>query len=178
MFRTAELHRKLPKAEFHQQVPPLREDLLMMQLELRNADFPVIVVFAGVDGAGKSETVNRLHEWMDSRWLMTRAFGEPSDEERDRPEYWRFWRELPAKGRMGLFLSSWYSMPILDHVYGHIGLAEFDERLERIKTFEKTLAELPGGGGFRLRQGGRFFPGHAGHPPGAKGRRNPAQGSR
>ncbi len=141
MFRTAELQRKLPKEEFHQQVPRLREDLLMIQMELRNAHFPVIVVFAGVDGAGKSETVNKLHEWMDSRWLITRAFSEPSDEERDRPEYWRFWRELPSKGRMGLFLSSWYSMPILDRVYGHIGLAEFDERLERIKTFEKTLAD-------------------------------------
>ncbi len=141
MFRTAELQRKLPKEDYHQQVPRLREDLLMMQMELQNAKFPVIVVFAGVDGAGKSETVNKLHEWMDSRWLITRAFGEPSDEERDRPEYWRFWRELPPKGRIALFLSSWYSMPILDRVYGHIGLAEFDERLERIKAFEKTLAD-------------------------------------
>ncbi len=141
MFRTAELQRKLPKEDFHQQEPRLREELLMMQMELRNADFPVIVVFAGVDGAGKSETVNTLHEWMDSRWLVARAFGEPSDEERDRPEYWRFWRELPPRGRMALFLSSWYSMPILDQVYGHTSQAEFDERLERIKTFEKTLAD-------------------------------------
>ncbi|HRY15770.1 MAG TPA: polyphosphate kinase, partial [Candidatus Competibacteraceae bacterium] len=141
MFRTAELQRKLPKEEYHQQVSQLREDLLMMQMELRKADFPVIVVFAGVDGAGKGETVNKLHEWLDSRWLVTRAFGEPSDEERDRPEYWRFWRDLPPRGRIGLFLSSWYSMPILDHVYGHNDLAEFDERLERIKTFEQTLAD-------------------------------------
>ncbi|MDG4597748.1 MAG: polyphosphate:AMP phosphotransferase [Candidatus Contendobacter sp.] len=141
MFRTAELRRKLPKEDYHQQVPRLREELLMTQMELRKADFPVIVVFAGVDGAGKSETVNKLHEWLDSRWLVARAFGEPSDEERDRPEYWRFWRELPPKGRMALFLSSWYSMPILDQVYGHTTLAEFDERLERIKTFEQTLAD-------------------------------------
>ena len=141
MFRTAELQRKLPKEDYHQQVPRLREDLLIIQMELRNANFPVIVVFAGVDGAGKSETVNKLHEWLDSRWLVARAFGESSDEERDRPEYWRFWRELPPRGRMALFLSSWYSMPILDQVYGHTALAEFDERLERIKTFEKTLAD-------------------------------------
>ena len=141
MFRTAELQRKLPKEDYHQQVPHLRQELLMMQMELRDAGFPVIVVFAGVDGAGKSETVNKLHEWMDSRWLITRAFGDPSDEERDRPEYWRFWRELPPKGRIGLFLSSWYSLPILDQVYGHTHLAEFDERLERIKTFEQTLAD-------------------------------------
>ncbi len=141
MFRTAELQRKLPKEEYHQQVAALREELLLVQMELRKAHFPVIVVFAGVDGAGKSETVNKLHEWLDSRWLMTRAFSEPSDEERDRPDYWRFWRQLPPRGRIGLFLSAWYSMPILDHVYGHNGLAEFDERLERIKTFEQTLAD-------------------------------------
>lgn len=141
MFRTAELQHKLPKEEYHQQIPQLREALLMMQMELRNAPFPVIVVFAGVDGAGKSETVNKLHEWLDSRWLVTRAFGEPSDEERDRPEYWRFWRELPARGRMGLFLSSWYSTPILDRVFNRVDLAEFDEQLERIKTFEQTLAD-------------------------------------
>ena len=141
MFRTAELQRKLPKEDYRQQVPQLRQELLMMQMELRDAGFPVIVVFAGVDGAGKSETVNRLHEWMDSRWLITRAFGDPSDEERDRPEYWRFWRELPPKGRIGLFLSSWYSLPILDQVYGRTQLADFDERLERIKAFEKTLAD-------------------------------------
>jgi len=141
MFRTAELQHKLPKEDYHQQVPGLREELLLMQMELRTAKFPVIVVFAGVDGAGKSETVNKLHEWMDSRWLITHAFGASSDEERDRPEYWRFWRELPPRGRMALFLSSWYSTPILEHVYGQISLAEFDERLERIKSFEQTLAD-------------------------------------
>ena len=141
MFRTAELQRKLPKEDYHQQVPQLRQDLLIAQMELREADFPVVVVFAGVDGAGKSETVNKLYEWMDARWLIARAFGEPSDEERDRPEYWRFWRELPPRGRMALFLSSWYSQPILDQVYGHIGSAKFDEQLERIKRFERTLAD-------------------------------------
>lgn len=141
MFRTAELQRKLLKQEYHQQILSLREELLLLQMELRKANFPVIVVFGGVDGAGKSETVNQLHEWLDSRWLVTRAFGEPSDEERDRPEYWRYWLALPPRGRIGLFLSAWYSKPILDHVYGQIGLAEFDEQLVRIKAFEKTLAD-------------------------------------
>ncbi|MFO1371847.1 MAG: hypothetical protein U1F42_05445 [Candidatus Competibacteraceae bacterium] len=112
MFRTAELQRKLPKEDYHQQVPQLRQELLMIQMELRKADFPVVVVFAGVDGAGKGETVNKLHEWMDSRWLITRAFSDPSDEERDRPEYWRFWRELPK--RRITFHELMVFVPILD----------------------------------------------------------------
>ena len=118
MFRTAELGQKVPKSEFNQREPLLRQALLEVQASLMaSSDFPVIILFAGVDGGGKGDTVNILNEWMDPRWLVTRAYDDPSDEERDRPEYWRFWRDLPPKGRIGLFLSSWYSQPILRRVY-------------------------------------------------------------
>lgn len=141
MFEAAELGRKVSKEEFDKAAPGLRAELLEIQQKLRCADFPVIVVFAGVNGAGKGETVNLLNEWMDPRWIVTRAYSEPSDEERERPEYWRYWRELPPKGQVGLFLSSWYSRPALDRAYGLISSAVFDERLERIAKFEKTLAD-------------------------------------
>ena len=142
MFRTAELGQKVSKSEFNQREPLLRQALLEAQANLRvDSDFPVIIVFAGVDGAGKGETVNLLNEWMDPRWLITRAYDEPSDEERDRPEYWRFWRGLPAKGHIGLFLSSWYSQPILSRVHDKDDQATFDDRLDRIMAFEKALAD-------------------------------------
>jgi polyphosphate:AMP phosphotransferase len=131
MFEAAELQQKISKDDYKKRVPALRTELVSLQQELRRAAFPVIVVFAGVDGAGKSETVNLLSEWMDPRWLVTRAFDRPTDEERERPEYWRFWRELPPAGRVGLFLSTWYSMPVLDRVY---------RRASRM-DFERTLAD-------------------------------------
>lgn len=140
MFETAELGRKIPKSEYAQRAPQLREQLLDVQQALRTADFKVIVVFAGVDGAGKGDTVNLLNEWMDPRWLVTRAYGQASQEEGERPEYWRYWRDLPPKGRIGLFLSSWYSRPLLDRVYGRIADGEFDRRLERAAAFERGLA--------------------------------------
>ncbi len=142
MFRTAELGRKITKAQYKEREPLLRQQLLQVQQQLREAgDFPVIIVFAGVDGAGKGATVNLLNAWMDPRWLLTRAYGEPSEEERERPEYWRFWRDLPPKGQIGLFLSCWYSRPVLERVYGRIGEAEFDESLDRIIAFEKALVD-------------------------------------
>ncbi len=142
MFRTAELGRKVPKTEFKAREITLRQELLEAQQDLRNLGnkFPVILVFAGVDGAGKGETVNILNEWMDPRWLVTRAYGEPSDEERERPEYWRYWRDLPPNGQIGMFLSSWYSQPVLDRAYGLINEAEFDEKLDRVIAFENELA--------------------------------------
>jgi len=142
MFRTAELGQKIPKSEYKLREPVLRQELLEIQRDLYQCgEFPVIIVFAGVDGAGKGETVNLLNAWMDPRWIVTRAYDDPSDEERERPEYWRFWRDLPPKGRIGLYLSSWYSRPLLDRVYDKDADAAFDERLDRILAFEKALAD-------------------------------------
>ena len=89
MFGTVTLGRKVSKSEFVDRVPALRQGLLVQQVRLRDANFPVICLFAGVDGAGKVETVNLLNEWMDPRHLVTRAYSEPSDEEAERPPFWR-----------------------------------------------------------------------------------------
>ncbi|WP_299443788.1 polyphosphate:AMP phosphotransferase [uncultured Rhodospira sp.] len=141
MFRTAELGRKVSKEDFEALEPALRIEMLELQQTLRAADFPVILVFAGVEGAGKSESMNLLNEWLDPRWIVTRAYGPPSDEERERPEYWRFWRDLPPKGRIGQFLSCWYSTPFMDFATGAIDEVVFDERMNRVIAFEKTLAD-------------------------------------
>jgi polyphosphate:AMP phosphotransferase len=141
VFRTAELGRKVSREVYNEQVPVLRQELLELQQTLRQDEFPVVVVFAGVDGAGKGETVNVLNEWMDPRWLITRAYDAPSQEEEERPEYWRYWRDLPPRGRIAFFLRAWYSSPVLDLAHGKSTLAEFDDRLDRVVAFEKALAD-------------------------------------
>jgi polyphosphate:AMP phosphotransferase len=141
MFETAELNRKISKEEFDAEEPKLRTALLAAQERLKEADFSVILVIGGVDGAGKGETVNLLHEWMDARWMDTHAFGPPSDEERERPPYWRFWRVLPARGRMGVFFGSWYTDPIVQRAFGEIKKVAFDAALQRINGFEKMLVD-------------------------------------
>jgi polyphosphate:AMP phosphotransferase len=141
MFEAAEVGRKLPKSEYKAQVPQLRSELLAVQQELRQASFPVIVLFAGVDTAGKGETVNLLNEWMDPRWIVTRGYTDPSGEERERPRLWRYWRDLPARGRLAMFLSAWYSSPIRHRVAGRVSTVEFDSLLDQIAAFERTLTD-------------------------------------
>ncbi|HQU82510.1 MAG TPA: polyphosphate:AMP phosphotransferase [Pyrinomonadaceae bacterium] len=141
MFETAELGRKISKEDYKTLEPELRMQLLDVQEDLKNASFPVIILIGGVDGAGKGETVNLLHEWMDARYLETHAFGAPSDEERERPEEWRFWRVLPPKGRIGIFFGSWYTRPIVDCVYGKTSEHDLDSELASINAFEKELVD-------------------------------------
>ncbi|MEM6461202.1 MAG: polyphosphate:AMP phosphotransferase [Pseudomonadota bacterium] len=141
MFETAELGRTISKAEFKRAAPVLRQELLELQDDLHKKKYcSVVVLFAGVDGGGKAETVSLLNAWMDPRWLITRAYDEPDDGEVKRPEFWKYWRDLPARGRIGMFLSAWYSRPLLDRVHGRTDDAEFIQQLERIVGFERALA--------------------------------------
>ncbi|QDT12784.1 polyphosphate:AMP phosphotransferase [Planctomycetes bacterium K23_9] len=132
----------MKKKEFNARLPVLRAELLEAQHSLRKADFPVIVLFAGVDGAGKSEVVNLLNEWMDPRWLINRAYARPSESGKDteRPAFRRYWHDLPPRGQIGLFLSAWYSQVLLGTVAQRVPSEDFARHVQRIRRFERTLA--------------------------------------
>ncbi len=142
MFDTAELGQIVSKSEFKEREQELRTRLLTLQYRaLEMAQFPIIIDFAGVDGAGKGSTINMLNKWMDPRFLRSIGYQAPTEEEQARPRFWRYWRDLPPKGRIGLFLSGRYSRPLLGRVYGGIDELEFDRRLAEIIRFENDLAD-------------------------------------
>ena len=141
MFETAEIGQQVSNRDFKRRELKLWEELLLIQQELRKAAFPVIIDFGGVHGAGKHTSVNLLNKWMDARWIITRAYGAPTEEERDRPEFWRYWRDLPTRGEIGLYLSGRYSRPVLDYVYERSDANDFEDQITHIMRYERTLAD-------------------------------------
>ena len=142
MFEAAELGHKLSKGQYKRVEPKLRADLLDAQYDLsRNGSFPVIILISGVRGAGKGETVNLLNEWMDPRYIHAHAFDSPSDEERERPTMWRYWRALPPKGRIGMLFGSWYTAPIIDRVFKRSSGKDLLRSIDEINHFERMLAD-------------------------------------
>ncbi len=142
MFETAELGHVLDKATYDQGVPALREELLKAQYEaLRAATFPIILVVAGVPGAGKGDTVRAVTEWLDTRHVQVHAMGDATDEEAQRPPMWRFWRRLPPKGKIGIFFDSWYQAPITGRALGKLSETRFSEEIGELRRFEKMLAD-------------------------------------
>jgi len=140
MFESSEIGHKIDKKTYRKKVPELRAALLDAQYDLKEqGKMPVIVLVSGQDGAGKGETINILYEWMDPRFISTLAFSAPTDEERQRPFMWRYWRALPPKGRVGIFAGSWYSSPIHDRLDGNMTKAAVDARIDQINRFEAML---------------------------------------
>ncbi len=141
MFEIAELDHTISKADYIAQEAELRVQLLTVQQQLKSCDFPVIILISGVDGGGKGDVINLLNEWMDPRYIRTFAFGTPSDEEKERPKFWRFWRTLPPKGSIGINVGSWYSDPLSQRVYGLINDATLQIQLMQIRQLEQLLID-------------------------------------
>ena len=139
MFESAELGRKLGKGEYKTVVPQLRTELLAAQRALVSADFPLLILLNGVEGAGKGHALNLLHEWMDARLIRAHALGAPDQHQASFPEYWRFWMSLPAAGTTAIYVGNWYTAPILDAAFGRSDQAKFELQLARINDFERQL---------------------------------------
>ncbi len=141
MFESAEIGHHITKARYKREEPKLREALLEAQFDLlQKQDFPVLILVAGVDGAGKGETVNLFNEWMDPRHIRTEAFESGDGADSGRPRMWPFWRSLPRKGNIGMFFGSWYTQPISERANGRSKKSVFGQELERIRHFERMLA--------------------------------------
>ncbi|MET1078277.1 MAG: polyphosphate:AMP phosphotransferase [Pseudomonas sp.] len=142
MFESAEIGHRIDKKTFEAEEPVLRQALLEAQYLLKQQGrFAVIVLINGVEGAGKGETVKLLNEWMDPRLIQVNTFDQQTDEELARPPAWRYWRQLPPKGRMGVFFGNWYSQMLQGRVHGHIKDAVLDQAIDGAKNLERMLCD-------------------------------------
>src|SRR3989344_3886230 len=96
----AETEKKISKERFRQETPRIRTELVRLQNRLKTAGFQMVILISGNEGAGKSETIKLLVEWLDARGVEVQSFWRSTDEEVDRPRVWRYWRVFPANGRI------------------------------------------------------------------------------
>ncbi len=129
----------MPKKDYEARVPQVREELIQMQVTLQQAAFPVLLIVAGDEAAGKGDVVNLLNGWLDPRGVETFAFHAPTDEERERPPMWRYWRSLPPRGRTAIYVGGWHQDALSQQPRTARAMERFDRTLERLAHFESLL---------------------------------------
>jgi polyphosphate:AMP phosphotransferase len=141
MFDSLPTISSISNEEFKLQAQKIRQQLLLAQRAINTLNRPVIIIVAGLDGAGKGSVVHRINEWMDARHIDTHAFMAVSDEEETRPLYWRFWRRLPDKGTIGILFGSWYTEPREAALRGDIDKHQVRQHGKAIERFERMLSD-------------------------------------
>ena len=141
MLETAELGHAISKRAFERAEPKLREALVDAQYELlQGRRKAVVVLLSGVAAGGRGETAKQLAEWLDPRHLRVHAFGPRTPEELAHPLQWRYWKELPARGHVSVYMNAWYSEALRARITGQLDDAGLDAFLHSIREYERMLA--------------------------------------
>ena len=140
MLESAEVGHRISSREYEREEPTLREALLSAQWNLsKSGKGPVLLIISGVEAGGRGETANKLTEWMDPRHIRVLAFGPRTGDELVRPLAWRYWRPLPPRGRVGIFMNAWYNEALTARLSGRIDADRLELRLESIRHHEQML---------------------------------------
>ena len=132
---------RLSKKSYQGRARRLREQLVELQVELKKVPFKVLLILAGPEGAGRGDLLYTLAEWLDPRGVETFSYHAPTGTELAHPHQWRFWRSLPSIGRIGLYAGSWYTETLREEARGPRALRHIGQDAERIRDFEKLLAD-------------------------------------
>jgi len=111
----------------------------------------VLLIFQALDAAGKDSTIKHVMSGVNPQGVQVVSFKQPSAEELDHDFLWRTTRQLPERGRIGIFNRSYYEEVLVVRVHAGILTAQkippqlvtkkiWDERFEDINAFERYLA--------------------------------------
>jgi polyphosphate:AMP phosphotransferase len=125
---------------FESEATELRQALLDAQFDLAESrNRAILILLNGPDGSGKGEVLNRLYEWLDPRTIATLAYDLDDHHDARHPLAWRYWRDLPARGRIGVVLGSWYHLVLHARATRESKRADFVAQLAAIKRIEDML---------------------------------------
>jgi len=110
----------------------------ILQAYLHTGD-RAVVVFEGVDAAGKGGTIRRLTTILDPRAYKVWPIGAPNEVERKQHYLTRFWGRLPEPGRLAVFDRSWYGRVLVERVERFATKTEWRRAYAEINEFEHML---------------------------------------
>lgn len=147
---------KIPKAKrkalSKQILKESREQLARTQELLYAADsWSVLVIFQAMDAAGKDGAIKHVMSGVNPQGVEVTSFKHPSAEDLDHTFLWRCMKQLPERGRIGIFNRSYYEEVLIVRVHPHLLASQripavssqpqtWQQRFDDINAFEQHLA--------------------------------------
>lgn len=96
----------------------LQLELLKWQHYVREQKTQHIILFEGVDAAGKSGAIKRFMEHLNPRYARVVALDKPTEQEQAQWYWQRYIQQFPKAGEICLFDRSWYNRAGVEPVMG------------------------------------------------------------
>jgi PPK2 family polyphosphate:nucleotide phosphotransferase len=127
------------------------ETLAELQDKLYGQDrWSVLLIFQAMDAAGKDGTIKHVMSGINPQGCQVSSFKAPSSEDLDHDYLWRCTKQLPERGRIGIFNRSYYEETLVVRVHPEFLAGQklpeecvtkniWDERFQDIRSFERYM---------------------------------------
>jgi PPK2 family polyphosphate:nucleotide phosphotransferase len=128
------------------------EVLAQLQERLYAQDrWAILLIFQAMDAAGKDGAIKHVMSGVNPQGCQVHSFKAPSSEELDHDYLWRCMKNLPERGRIGIFNRSYYEEVLVVRVHPELLAGQklpkslitksiWEDRYEDIKNLERYLA--------------------------------------
>ncbi|NVL25529.1 polyphosphate kinase, partial [Pseudomonas syringae pv. actinidiae] len=131
----------LSKEDYQQELIAEQARLSGNLRDKRMKSHALVAVFEGNDAAGKGGAIRRVAAALDPRQYAIVPIAAPTQDERAQPYLWRFWRQIPARGKFTIFDRSWYGRVLVERVEGFCSESDWKRAYAEINDFEEQLTE-------------------------------------
>jgi PPK2 family polyphosphate:nucleotide phosphotransferase len=111
----------------------------------------LLLIFQAMDAAGKDGAIKHVMSGINPQGCQVVSFKSPSSEDLDHDYLWRCVRQLPERGRIGIFNRSYYEEVLVVKVHPQllegqklprelVGKHVWSERYQDIRNFERYLS--------------------------------------
>lgn len=102
--------------------------------------YAVLIIFQAMDAAGKDSTIKHVMTGVNPQGCKVTSFKAPSEQELDHDFMWRCARELPQRGKIGIFNRSYYEEVLVARVHSDILLKK--QKLPKLINSEQIPPEI------------------------------------
>jgi PPK2 family polyphosphate:nucleotide phosphotransferase len=110
----------------------------LQQLHYAANRYALLLIFQGIDAAGKDGAIRHVMSGVNPQGCQVFSFKQPSAEELEHDFLWRTTRQLPERGKIGIFNRSYYEKVLVVRVHPEILRSQ---RLSEELRDEKTIWE-------------------------------------
>jgi polyphosphate kinase 2 (PPK2 family) len=100
------------------------------------------MVYCGWDAAGKGGCIKRLLQGVDPRSFTVVPIAAPTKLELSHHYLWRFWKELPPRGKITIFDRSWYGRVLVERVERLCSNDEWQRAYDEMNAMERHLTDF------------------------------------
>lgn len=127
------------------------DELAELQDKLYAQDrWSVLLIFQAMDAAGKDGTIKHVMSGVNPQGCQVSSFKGPTSEDLDHDYLWRCVKQLPERGRIGIFNRSYYEETLVVRVHPEFLAGQklpeecvtkhiWDDRFQDIRSFERYL---------------------------------------